>query len=122
MPQNGPKTARFGPFRAVRGHELLPNIETFIPTVFPASCCGALRSKTPIKMGISGYFWVFLDILKCGINEYAINPPPRSGLGKHSGVPAPGGRPPPPPKMLTYGNAYHNTSTLTHWPWPKPLS
>ena len=60
MPPNGPQPARFGPFRAVRGHELLPNIEIFIPTVFPASCCGALRSKTPIKMGISGHFWVFL--------------------------------------------------------------
>ncbi len=59
MPQNGPKTARFGPFRAVRGHELLPNIEIFIPTVFPASCCGALRSETPIK---NGYFWIFLGI------------------------------------------------------------
>ena len=62
MPQNGPKTARFGPFRAVRGRKILPSIDIFIPTVFPASCCGALRSKTPIKMGISGYFWVFLGI------------------------------------------------------------
>ena len=115
MPQNGPKTARFGPFRAVRGHELLPNIEIFIPTVFPASCCGALRSKTPIK---NGYFWAFLGISgisgvflgifgyfwKCGI-KYVINPLSRYGLGKHSGAPAPGGRPPAPPKMLTYGNA-----------------
>ena len=63
MPQNGPKTARFGPFRAVRGRKILPSIDIFIPTVFPASCCGALRSKTPIKMGISGHFWVFLVFL-----------------------------------------------------------
>ena len=45
---DAPKRPQNGPFRAVRGHELLPNIEIFIPTVFPASCCGALRSKTPI--------------------------------------------------------------------------
>ena len=71
IPQNGPKTARFGPFRAVRGRKILPSIDIFIPTVFPASCCGALRSKTPIK---NGYFWAFLGIsgifLKKPINWY----------------------------------------------------
>ena len=54
---NDPKMGSFGSFRAVRGLALLPNIKPFIPLLLPASCCGALRPKTPIK---NGYFWVFL--------------------------------------------------------------
>ena len=99
MPQNGPKTARFGPLEATNYCQILKSL--YLQSSQPAAAvpCGP---KRPLKMGISGYFWVFLDILKCGI-KYVINPLSRYGLGKHSGAPAPGGRPPAPPKMLTTG-------------------
>ena len=93
IPQNDPKMGSFGSFRAVRGLALLPNIKPFIPLLLPASCCGALRPKTPIK---NGYFWVFLAdfwAFKIGVLNGIINPLPRYFGGQQPGILAPGGRP-----------------------------
>ena len=69
-----------------------------MPVIFPASCCGAFRPKTPIK---NGYFWVFLGISGIGIKWYNKPPPPlfrRSATWDSGARRPPAGR----PELLNY--------------------
>ena len=105
MPQNGPKTARFGPLEAANYCQILKSL--YLQSSQPAAAVPS-GPKRPLKMGISGYFWAFLGIsgisLKNelnGIKWYNKPPPPlfrRSATWDSGARRPPAGR----PELLNY--------------------
>ena len=79
-----------------------------------STCCTGTKATVSLRstLDISRYFWT---LRKCG-TEYLIKPLSRCALGRHSGVPAPGGRPAAPENADLWGCpltlAFHNSGTV----------